>query len=173
MKDLATIVVIALLILYKLGSSPQIAPAAAGPIPLGAKSVVTATMEVSAHFSDTGGVWCFQAGCQHWGTDYAGLEGTPVYAPFDLQVIALGDYPPGPTWGQYLQGMFSDGTVFYAGHLKERPLFAIGQVLPAGTLIGLTNGYNHTHIQLGRPGDASACAQRGACLDFEVYYASH
>jgi hypothetical protein len=79
-------------------------------------------MEVGAHFDTVDcGAWGFQVGCMHWGTDLLGAEGTPVAAPFDLTIIALGEYGPGPTWGQYVQGTFADGYVFYAGHLEGRP----------------------------------------------------
>jgi murein DD-endopeptidase MepM/ murein hydrolase activator NlpD len=180
-KDLATAAVIIVLILYRIGSAPIVAqPAPAvnqgAPIaaqPLGAKSVVTMSMAVSAPFNATGAVWCFQVGCQHWGTDFAGPDGTPVFTPFDLTIIALGEYGPGPTWGQYVQGTFPDGAVFYAGHLRDRPALSVGQTLGAGSLIGYTNAYDHTHVQLGPPGNAGPCAQSGTCFDFEVYYATH
>lgn len=148
--------------------------AQAAPVAAGAKYQVTPTMEVGAHFDTTDcGSWGFQVNCQHWGTDYLAPEGTPVTAPFDLTIIALGEYPPGPTMGQYVQGTFADGYVFYSGHLENRPDFAIGETLPAGTLIGYTNSLNHTHIQLGPPGNPGACAQDGTCVDFETYYQEH
>lgn len=138
------------------------------------KSVVTPTMAVGAHFGTRDcAAWGFQVACQHWGTDLLGDEGTPVYAPFDMQVIALGDYPPGPTWGQYVQGVFSDGYVFYAGHLQNRAAMRIGDVLAAGSLLGFTNAYNHTHIQMSGPGNTGPCAQDGSCIDFEIYWSTH
>jgi murein DD-endopeptidase MepM/ murein hydrolase activator NlpD len=135
------------------------------------KANVTPTMEVGAHFDTADcSVWGFQVSCQHWGTDLLGAEGTPVYAPFDLTVIALGEYGPGPTMGQYIQGTFSDGYVFYAGHLEGRQPMQVGDTLPAGALLGFTNAYAHTHIQLGPPGNTGPCAQYGSCLDFETYW---
>ncbi len=155
---------------YTQDDVSSLSVALSGLVVYGRKAMLTPTMEVSAHFNDTGDVWCFQVGCMHQGTDYSGVEGTPVYAPFDMTVIALGEYPPGPTWGQYIQCTFADGYVFYAGHLQARPDFQIGQVLPAGTQIGVTNGFHHTHIQLAKPGDYGACAQRGECIDFEQFW---
>jgi len=131
-------------------------------------------MEVGAHFDTTDcGAWGFQVGCQHWGTDYLGAEGTPVYAPFDLTVIALGEYGSGPTMGQYVQGTFSDGYVFYAGHLEARQPMSVGDVLPAGELLGFTNVYAHTHVQLAGPNNFGACAQDGTCVSFEEYFNDH
>lgn len=140
----------------------------------GQKYNVTPTMEIGAHFDTTDcGAWGFQVGCQHWGTDLLGAEGTPVVAPFDLTIIALGEYPHGPTWGQYVQGTFADGYVFYAGHLEGRQSMQVGQTLPAGTLLGFTNGYAHTHVQLAGPGNTGPCAQDGSCVNFEVYFKEH
>jgi murein DD-endopeptidase MepM/ murein hydrolase activator NlpD len=154
--------------------SEPIAVEQPAPVATGAKYQVTPTMEIGAHFDTVDcGSWGFQTGCQHWGTDYLAPEGTPVTTPFDLTIIALGEYPPGPTEGQYVQGTFSDGYVFYSGHLERRPDVAVGQTLPAGTLIGYTNSLNHTHIQLGPPGNSGACAQDGSCVDFERYYEEH
>ncbi len=191
MKDLPAIVIILAMALYAVGRNAQEARSATetmqtveyiqdnvsslsvAPGGLGGKANITPSMEVSAHFTDTGDVWCFQVGCQHWGVDYAGVEGTPVYTPFDMVVVMTGEYGPGPTWGQYIQGTFPDGVVFYAGHLKEMPQFQPGETLPAGTMIGLTNAYNHSHVQLGQPGDYGPCAVRGECIDMETYWASH
>lgn len=140
----------------------------------GAKSIVTETMAVASHFDTIDcGAWGFQANCQHWGTDFVGSEGDPVFAPYDLTIIALGEYGPGPTWGQYVQGTLPDGSVYYSGHLAGRSRFQIGETISAGTQIGQMNGYAHTHIQLAPPGNTGACAQDGSCLDFEHYYATH
>lgn len=140
----------------------------------GAKSNVTPTMEVGAHFDTRDcGSWGFQVNCQHWGTDYLAPEGTPVLAPFDMTVIALGEYPPGPTMGQYVQGTLPDGYVLYLGHLEGRQPMIVGDTLPAGTLLGFTNSLAHTHAQLAPPGDVGACAQDGSCVDFEVYWETH
>jgi hypothetical protein len=149
-------------------------PAAPQAAPAGRKSNVTPTMEVGAHFDTVDcGAWGFQVGCMHWGTDLLGAEGTPVAAPFDLTIIALGEYGPGPTWGQYVQGTFADGYVFYAGHLEGRQPMSVGDTLPAGALLGSTNSYAHTHIQLAAPGNTGPCAQNGSCVDFEQYFATH
>lgn len=138
------------------------------------KHPVTDTMLVSAPFDMVDcSSWGFQVGCQHWGTDLAGAEGTPVYAPFPLTIIALGAYPPGPTWGEYVQGTFPDGYVVYFGHLEGRPAMSVGDVLPAGTLLGYTNAYAHTHVQLAPPGNTGACAQTGTCVDFMRYWYDH
>lgn len=148
-------------------------PAAAGPA-VGAKSVVTETMAVGAHFATADcGTWGFQPNCQHWGTDFVGSAGDPVFAPYDLTIIALGEYGPGPTWGQYVQGTLPDGSVYYSGHLANRPALEVGQTIPAGAVIGYMNGYAHTHVQLAPMGNTGACAQDGSCLDFEQYYATH
>lgn len=183
MKYALVILALVLIRLYQIGSAPAplvvVAPAIeAAPMlaitPIGQEAMLTQTMEVGAHFATSDcGAWGFQMGCMHWGTDYIGNAGDPVFAPYDLTIIALGEYPSGPTMGQYIQGTFADGAVFYAGHLTDRPPFAIGQTLPAGTLIGRMNSYAHTHIQLAPPGITGACAQDGTCIDFEQYYATH
>lgn len=187
MKATTALIILALAYLYRLGSEPVATPApqaseppmmvvqqpAAAPA-MGAKSVVTTTMAVASHFDTADcGAWGFQAGCMHWGTDFMGTEGDPVFAPYDLTVIALGEYGPGPTWGQYVQGTLPDGSVYYSGHLQGRPPMDVGQMLPAGSVIGYMNGYAHTHVQLAGPGNTGACAQDGTCLDFEYYYATH
>lgn len=161
-------------ILAMAQSSPQAAQSDAWAPAAGGKFNVTPTMEVGAHFDTADcAVWGFQVGCMHWGADLMGAEGTPVTAPFDLTIISLGEYGPGPTWGQFVQGTFPDGAVFYSGHLEDRQPMEVGQTLPAGTLLGYTNAYNHTHIQLAPPGNTGPCAQDGSCLDFEQYYATH
>jgi hypothetical protein len=43
--------------------------------------------------------------------------------------------------------------------------FVPGQVIAAGTVIGFTNVYDHTHIQARLPS--------GELIDFEEYYATH
>lgn len=190
MRTLCVLAVAVLFALHAIGAEP--APVASAPVPprdigianastalapsvaIGAKSVVTDTMAVASHFDTTDcGAWGFQVNCMHWGTDYSGSAGDPVFAPFDLTIIALGEYGPGPTMGQYVQGTFADGAVFYAGHLTNRPTMDVGQTLPAGTRIGSMNEYAHTHVQLGPPGNSGACAQDGSCLDFEQYYQEH
>lgn len=192
MKYALVIVLLVLVKLYLIGSAPApatptvaaqevpstaIAPRAVSTLvsaPVGRKSVVTQTMQVGAHFDTVNcAYWGFQVNCKHWGTDFTGSEGEPVFAPYDLTIIALGSYPPGPTWGQYIQGTFPDGYVFYAGHLEDRPTFKNGQTLPAGTFIGRMNSYAHTHIQLAPPAVTGPCAQSGTCVDFEQYYATH
>ena len=159
--------------IYNGGQVATLPAAAAGPA-VGAKSVVTQTMAVASHFDTRDcGAWGFQVNCQHWGTDFIGAEGDPVFAPYDLTIIALGEYGPGPMWGQYVQGTFADGSVYYSGHLTGRPALEVGQTIPAGSLIGYMNGYAHTHVQLAPPGNTGPCAQDGSCLDFEQYYATH
>lgn len=158
---------------YTQGDVSSLSLAPSGVVAYGRKAMVTPTMEVSAHFTDTGDVWCFQVNCQHWGVDYAGMEGTPVYAPFDMTVYALGEYPPGPTWGQYIQATLSDGVVIYLGHLKDMQPFVVGQTLPAGTLLGAMNAYAHTHVQLAPIGMYGPCATTGDCIDVETYWATH
>lgn len=161
-------------ILAAAQSAPPAAQSDTWSAPAGGKFNVTPTMEVGAHFDTTDcGSWGFQVGCMHWGTDLMGAEGTPVTAPFDLTIISLGEYGPGPTWGQFVQGTFPDGYVFYSGHLEGRQPMSVGEIVPAGTLLGFTNAYNHTHIQLGPPGNTGPCAQSGTCVDFELYYQEH
>lgn len=148
--------------------------AVAQPIVVGGKYPVTPTMQTSALFeSQDCAVWGFQKDCQHWGVDYMAVEGTPVSAPFDMTIIALGEYPPGPTFGQYVQGTLPDGDVLYLGHLEARQPMQAGDVLPAGTLLGFTNSLQHTHAQLAPPGNTGPCAQDGSCLDFADYYRTH
>jgi murein DD-endopeptidase MepM/ murein hydrolase activator NlpD len=137
------------------------------------KHGVTDSGKIGDNFYSVNDVWSFQANSMHWGTDYIGTEGDKVYAPFDLTVISLGEYGPGPTMGEYVQGTFADGYVFYAGHLEHRPQFSVGQVLPAGTVLGYMNSYAHSHIQLAPPGNVRPCANNGTCVDFEVYEKEH
>lgn len=140
----------------------------------GGKSPVTVTMNVSAGFDTVNcAYWSFQVDCMHWGTDYVGQQGDLVFTPFDLTVTMQGSYPAGATGGQYIQGHFNDGYVFYAGHLQDMPQFEVGQTIPSGTVIGRMNEYNHSHVQFAAPGNYGACAQSGTCLDFEVYYNSN
>lgn len=143
--------------------------------PVGAKARLTDTMHVSTPYHATGQVWCDvgQLGCQHYGTDYDGTDGTPVYAPFDMVVIARGAYPPGPTFGEYIQGTLPDGHVLYLGHLRNMPAFPIGATIPAGTQIGVMNEFAHVHAQLAPPGVTGPCASDGTCLDFEQYWSEH
>jgi murein DD-endopeptidase MepM/ murein hydrolase activator NlpD len=131
-------------------------------------------MAVGAHFDTADcGVWGFQAGCRHWGTDFTGSAGDPVFTPYDLTIIALGEYGPGATAGQYVQGTLPDGSVYYSGHLAGRPALAIGQTVPAGTQIGVMNSFAHTHVQFAAAGNTGPCAQDGSCLDFEAYWSTH
>lgn len=171
-KYAAAIMLLVAVKLYQIGNTPDTAsPAVAQAQAIGSKSVVTEMMAVSSDFYATGGVWCFQVNCQHWGVDFGGEEGDPVFAPFDMLIIAIGEYGPGPTMGQYIQGQLQDGMYLYLGHLKNMPAFTVGQAIPAGTYIGMMNAYAHTHVQLAP--HSGVCASNGTCIDFQQYYATH
>jgi hypothetical protein len=155
---------------YPAAAAP--APAASAPAaPSGKKHPVTDTMEVSANFTSTGsGAWSGQAGGMHWGTDFAGNPGDPVYAPFDLTFEMTGFYGDPGRYGHYLIGRFDDGTLFYSGHLADVIQAAPGQRIAAGTVIGHIGELYHTHIKLEPPGSPHPCEGPGTCVDFEEYY---
>lgn len=128
----------------------------------GDKSRVTWNMNVSAGFYARAQVWCFQdANCQHFGTDYTGPEGTPVYLPFDAVFLTSGNYLSGPTRGQYVMFRDSKGGELYFGHLKNIKSFTKGVEYKHGTKLGEMNDLLHTHVQLRINGRLS---------DFERYY---
>lgn len=176
MKYTVAIVLIVAVKLYQVGTaSPPSNQYEA--VAVGAKSVVTLTMHISTGFYETGCqpgstyAWSGQVNCMHWGVDFGGKEGDPVFAPYDMLITAVDEYGPGPTMGQFIQGQLRDGTYLYLGHLKNMPAFTVGQVIPAGTYIGSMNEYAHTHVQLApHPG---VCASNGTCIDFAAYYATH
>lgn len=144
----------------------------------GVKSVVTRSMTISTGFyagTEISGVWASagQKNGMHWGVDFGGEEGTPVYMPFNFRVIAVGHYDDPAVEGDYIQGELDDGVVLYIGHMKDRPNFEIGSSIPAGTPIGFTNHLDHVHVQLAPKGWTGPCAQEGTCLNFVTYYNSH
>lgn len=169
-----TLVLLVLVYLYQVGSQPVEQPvsaqsiqasAQAQPIVYGVKSIVTLSMDVSADFYATGNVWCFQnAGCQHTGVDYSAPHGSAVYMPFDCVYLMTGHYDDPARMGDYLICHLLDGHEYYSGHLESVQPFAAGQIIAAGTLIGFTNVYDHTHIQLR---DTA-----GNLVDFQAYYAT-
>jgi murein DD-endopeptidase MepM/ murein hydrolase activator NlpD len=143
-------------------AAPQAIEQQAAPLPLGRKSVVTADMFVSAGFYATGApAW---NGGIHSGVDYAAAEGSPVYMPFDCAYTMTGFYGDAGRFGEYLMCYFGDGYEYYTGHLQGVRAFGVGEMIPAGTHIGWTNGLDHTHVQLR---DTS-----GNLVDFEEYYAA-
>jgi len=122
-------------------------------------------MSVNAGFYATGSAaWASQGG-MHYGVDYGAPEGSPVYMPFDCVYMMTGHYDDAARMGDYLMCHLLDGYEYYSGHLEGTQPFSEGQLIPAGTLIGFTNVYDHTHIQLRDPG--------GNLVDFEAYYATH
>lgn len=135
------------------------------------KCPVTPTMMISTVFDAVDcGPYGGQKDCKHWGIDYIGAEGTPVTAPFDMHIIALGEYHDWPYTGQYVQGTLPDGDVLYLGHLKGRQPMQVGDTIPCGGLLGYTGDLQHTHVQLAPPGNTGPCAGDGTCLDFSDYY---
>jgi murein DD-endopeptidase MepM/ murein hydrolase activator NlpD len=134
------------------------------PAPMGGKARVTEEMAVNAGFYATGSpAWASQGGV-HYGVDYGAPQGSPVYMPFDCVYTMTGHYDDPARMGDYVMCHFMDGYEYYSGHLQDTQPFAPGQVIPAGTLIGFTNEYAHSHIQLRDPG--------GALVDFEAYWSA-
>jgi murein DD-endopeptidase MepM/ murein hydrolase activator NlpD len=177
MSSSTTTVVLALLVLvwlYQLGAQPApvavVEAAPAPPVaiqqpvvaPIGAKSVVTEAMVISADFYATGSpAWAGQGG-MHYGVDYAAPHGSPVFMPFDCAYEMTGFYGDAGRFGQYLICDMA-GYEYYSGHLEDVQPFAPGQVIGAGSHIGYTNELAHSHIQLRDPS--------GALVDFAAYYA--
>lgn len=132
---------------------------------------VIPTGTISARFHDTGSsAWKNQwpgtpmAG-QHGGLDISAPQGTAVYAPYAMQIIAIGEYTDAGRKGKYVIGYInSDPTVeYYSGHLQNVKVRSLSNVA-AGTELGATNDYNHTHIQMKRA---------GVLIDPETYLNTH
>ena len=133
------------------------------PIAQGHKSVVTREMSVNAGFYDTSSsAW---VSGMHNGVDYGASHGSPVYMPFDCIYTMVGHYDDAARMGDYLMCNLLDGYEYYSGHLENVQSFGDGQIIPAGTLIGFTNEYDHTHVQLRDTG--------GNLIDFQEYYETH
>jgi len=140
----------------------------------GSKRPPTDTMNIGANFYSTGSeYWSGQAGGVHLGTDFIGNQGDTVYMPFDCSFSNTGFYEDGGRYGYYLICYFTDGTLFYSGHLEDVIQPQPGELIPAGTVIGHMSYLNHTHIKLEPPGSPSPCEGAGTCIDFEEYYATH
>jgi murein DD-endopeptidase MepM/ murein hydrolase activator NlpD len=168
---------IAALILGAMWGASQIAPveqAQAAPVqqatpaaqaPIGHKSVVTESMSVNAGFYATdSAAWASQGG-MHYGTDYGAPQGSPVFMPFDCIYSMTGHYDDAARMGDYVICHLMDGVEYYSGHLEGVQAFVPGQVIAAGTVIGFTNVYDHTHIQARLPS--------GELIDFAQYYEEH
>lgn len=126
------------------------------PIP-GGRALVTQPERITARFLDTGSdAWKNQfpgtpmAG-RHGGTDFSAPQGSAVYAPFPMRVIAVGFYADPGRMGSYVIGTTTNGLEYYSGHLQNVQVRR-GDDLAAGTQLGETNQYNHTHIQIKRGG---------------------
>lgn len=136
------------------------------------KCLPTATGAISAHFSDTASAyWGAQYLGQHNGTDYSGQSGDPVFAPFGLTVEDIQYYSDPGRIGWYVQGRFSDGYLFYAGHLGTVAV-QVGDTVGACAQIGTIGSVAHTHIKINRPGSPEPCEATG-CDDFERYFNEH
>lgn len=129
------------------------------------KHTVTIPVNITANFYSTGDVWCFQnSQCMHTGTDYTCPRGCAVYTPFDCNFLTVGTYGPGPMMGDYFMCRLLDGAEYYSGHLDNVISFTPGMLVPAGTQIGVTNEYDHTHVQL---------RVDNQLVDFEAYWETH
>ena len=100
---------------------------------------------------------------QHGGTDFSAPTGSAVYAPYAMRVVAVGYYPDAGRKGYYVIGTLADGVEYYSGHLAAQETSANTNV-EKGAVIGHTNEYAHTHIQMKRA---------GVLIDPEQYLASH
>lgn len=123
------------------------------------KISIPETINPNARFHSTGSsAWRNQfpntsmAG-QHGGTDFTGPQGTAVYAPWDMTIIATGHYNDEGRFGDYVIGTPDhDKTLeFYSGHL-DNVRVSTGDHITCGTQLGKMNLYNHTHIQIKRNG---------------------
>lgn len=137
--------------------------------PTTGRALITRPERVGARFHDTGSeAWRKQfegtpMEGQHGGTDFLAPEGSAVYAPYAMRVIAVGYYPAGGRMGYYVIGSLADGVEYYSGHLAAQEV-ASNTNVEAGAIIGHTNEYAHTHIQMKRG---------GVLIDPETYLASH
>jgi murein DD-endopeptidase MepM/ murein hydrolase activator NlpD len=109
---------------------------------------------------------------RHGGLDISAPQGSRVWAPYAMQIVAIGHYDdrdnsgePCCRYGSYVIGYLnSDPTLqYYSGHLQNVKI-KNGQNVTAGTQIGETNIFRHSHIQM----------KRGATLvNPEVYFSTH
>jgi murein DD-endopeptidase MepM/ murein hydrolase activator NlpD len=145
-------------------------PTSEPPIASGtARALITHPETIGARFHDTGSpAWVGQwkgtpMENQHGGLDMRAPAGSGVYAPYPMRVIAVGYYPDAGRKGFYVIGDLADGVEYYSGHLSEA-LVSVHSNVAAGTMIGHTNEYAHTHIQMKRAGHI---------IDPETYLATH
>lgn len=151
-------------------SAPGAKPSEPAPVPQGSgRHLITEPERITARFHDTGSpAWAGQfAGTpmagQHGGTDFSAPQGSPVYAPYVMRVIVVNYYPDAGRRGFYVIGILDDGSEYYSGHLQGVKVVPGSRAEP-GTVLGETNEYNHTHVQI---------KQRGSVIDPEAYLAAH
>jgi len=143
-------------------------PPAPGPS-AGGRALITQPETIGARFHDTGSpAWAGQfkgtnMEGQHGGTDFLAPAGSAVYAPYPMRVVAVGYYPDEGRKGYYVIGDLSDGVEYYSGHLVAQEA-TLHTNVTAGDIIGHTNEYAHTHIQMKRA---------GILIDPEDYLATH
>jgi murein DD-endopeptidase MepM/ murein hydrolase activator NlpD len=145
------------------------------------KCPYTATMQIgdnSSFYSTGASAWSGQYGGMHLGDDFVGNRGDPVYAPFAMSIEGVGEYTDPGRFGRNVQARFTDGTLYYAGHLVDVYVSA-GQQVPACTIIGTLGATDqpHVHIKLGSPSapvpcEGSAPGDNG-CIDPMAYWESH
>lgn len=126
---------------------------------------VTATQVINAHFTDKNCTWWgFQAGCQHFGTDYRLDDNEAVYLPVTSAFIIQDAYPENTALaGQYVMFRTNNGYELYFGHLKRALTANAGDIVAAGTIIGYgRKDLLHTHVQVRDP--------QGNLMDFEDFY---
>lgn len=92
--------------------------------------------------------------CTHPGVDLLAPAGTPVYAPEDGRVVALGDgaSPPFTGYGPWVVEILGASGVYHLlAHMSPstRALAPIGGMVRAGQQVG-TVGVNHTHWEVRR-----------------------
>lgn len=129
---------------------------------------ITIPERITARFADrNSAAWVNQIGPlgkgYHYGTDFGGPNGTPVFAPYALHVIRIGRYDDEGRKGDYVIGTLDDGTEYYSGHLTNVKVKG-GEYVKAGQQIGEIGYYNHTHVQL---------RVNGTLTDFEAYEKAH
>lgn len=143
-------------------NSPDKPPDNKPPEPKGKPQghAITIPEQVGANFYSKGSpAWANQPGGQHLGTDFLAPQGSAVYAPFVGTVIKLGRYTDSGRKGDYVMLTLNDGVEYYSGHLQNVAVRE-GRKVEEGDVLGYTNEYNHTHVQI---------RINGQLRDFEEY----
>lgn len=127
----------------------------------GNRCMITIPEHINNHFFDTGSdAWVNQVFTVkgktyrgiHGGVDMGAPNGSPVFAPYDMHIVAIGHYNDSGRMGDYVIGNLNDGTEYYSGHLAN-PRVNVGDDVKCGEQIAEIGYYNHTHIQMKQGGE--------------------